>query len=380
MDQFGTVKGVRRVTAPTSHEVFVGIHPGLESVLGDELASLGINGTVVEGGVTCTLDGVQLGVVLRRARTAGQVLVRVGHFRARDGEGLVGGVRGLPWERFVAPRQPVEVTVSSAGSRLRFRDGIEGKVLAGIQQRLHGPRRDGPRPPRTPVEVRVRIVEDRVTMSVDAGGERLHRRGWRTEPGGAPLRENLAAALLFGSGWRPGIPLVDAMCGSGTFSIEAATWGGDRDRRPTAAESWPVPVTLPKGARQASAPIWTSDRDPEAAARTQRNILRSGAQGIRPVVADFREIPRPNGPPGLWIANPPYGVRMGTDLDRLLGAIGADLSARWSGWRATILVPGPPTTGRWGRVGLKGKVLVSFSHGGRPVTAIAWLADDRAVG
>lgn len=357
--------------------LFVQGVPGLEPALADELRELGLKGRVETGGVELPADDRALYAIHLHSRLAGRVWVRVARFGATQLDQLAAGVRRAPWSRWAHPHQPVEVRVASSGSRLRHREAIEKKVANAIADALRGPRVATGRPPREPVGVLVRIEDDRVEVSVDASGDLLHRRGWRQATAKAPVRENLAAAVLRLAGWAPGEPLVDPMCGSGTFPIEAATIAmglPPGSARGFAFERWPSHDAAAWAAFQrrrpavldASAPIHGSDRDPGAITAARGNARRARvADRVELRAVDLREL-EPPAATGLLVANPPYGQRVGGAAP-VFTELGRALRARWAGWRFALLVPDRALLGR---LGLPTRELARFRNGGIPVTLV----------
>ena len=198
------------------------------------------------------------------------------------------------------------------------------------------------------VQVDVNIRDDKVTVSLDASGEPLSKRGYRTWNGEAPLRETLAAALILTSGWHPWQPLYDPCCGTGTLLIEAAFIALNRApglRRAFAMEDWPIAdqKALDAVRREAQArydecavrkiTIAGSDIDPEAIELATRHIRQAGLAGrIELSVKDMREVTL-KGEPGCIVANPPYGERIGDR--RVAHAVAkqlGELSKRCPGW------------------------------------------------
>jgi putative N6-adenine-specific DNA methylase len=200
----------------------------------------------------------------------------------------------------------------------------------------------------------VRVVDDRVTVSIDTSGEPLYKRGWRHEVGKAPVRETLAAAMLLATGWTGDGPLVDPFCGSGTIAIEAALLARNiapgHARRFTFQE-WPsfepgtwasVVATAKAGAREAvGAPIVAGDREEGAVRAARANAVRAGvAADIEVVHAPLSTLTMPDAPAGWIVTNPPYGERVkgGADLRDLYASVGHVVRARPDGWRAGMLV------------------------------------------
>jgi putative N6-adenine-specific DNA methylase len=351
----------------------VGVAVGLEDALVEELTGLGLEGVAEEGAVVCRATPAQLRAVHLWSRLAARVSVVLGQFPAQTLEQLGAGVRRLDWAPFVHPHQPLDVHAAARASRLRMKEPVAKKVSHAIADALRGPRVAAGRPPRTPAGVLVRLVQDRAELSIDASGEPLHRRGWRLETAKAPIRENLAAAILHLAGWHPGEPLVDPMCGSGTFAIEAASVSlgiAPGAGRRFAFTDWPSHDARawsreqPGGATplDAAAPIWASDRDAGAVRATEANAARARVTArIRVQQLAFAHL-QPPAPTGLVVCNPPYGER----IARGAGAegvrdLGVALRARWSGWRFAVLLADARLRGA---LGLENTELAGFSNGG----------------
>jgi putative N6-adenine-specific DNA methylase len=229
----------------------------------------------------------------------------------------------------------------------------------------------------------VRLLRDHVTVSADASGELLHRRGWRQATAKAPLRETLAAALLAASEWDGIAPLVDPFCGSGTIPIEAALLArrmAPGAGRSFAAERWPG-VSGAVGGKlrdqlaaaslgRAPGAIVGADRDAGAIAAALSNAERAGVQ--QDVTFEERSISAlelPEGGPGWVVSNPPYGVRVG-DTDRvrdLWARFGMVLRERASGWRVALLSP-DASLERQLRIPLH--VVAQTANGGIPVRLV----------
>lgn len=331
-------------------EAFALVQPGLEPVLHEELRELGIAAEIVEGGATFPATVGALHRIHWWGRVATRVWVRLGRFPAVTLDALAAGVRRLPWDRFVRPRQPLDVRVTAHGSRLRHRDRVGKKVQLAVEDALRKPSRRPARGPRPPLaQVLVRIVDDVVEVSIDASGEALYRRGWRRDVGQAPLRENVAAAVLALAGWDPSEPLVDPMCGSGTFPIEAATIAlglpAGKGRR-FAFEAWPEhdPEAWNRFRREphrraTDTWTWGSDRNERVIRAARSNASRAGVSSkVELEVRDVASLPRPPGPTGLVVCNPPWGERI-KGVRAAWRELGHALRDRFGGWRAALLVP-----------------------------------------
>jgi putative N6-adenine-specific DNA methylase len=342
--------------ASTGELGFAVTAPGLEEVLAEELEALGATVLARErGGVSVRLDRAALYRVHFHGRIAVRVRVRLGKFRSKNLEMLAQGVRALPWDRFAHPRQ--RITVQVAGGRPGA--GVARKVEHAIRDALRGGRAPpsraagpgaGPPSRLPPVDVLVRSDGDQVEVSVDASGERLHRRGWRRDVTEAPLRENLAAAVLHLAQWHPGEALVDPMCGSGTFPIEAATIALAQPPgagRSFAFEGWPshdrelwARIRAERGVPVSSPTILGFDLDESAIDAARANARRAHVADrivLRRAGVDALELPET---PGLVVVNPPYGARL-SGAKAAWRSLGEVLRARAVGWRAALLVPDP---------------------------------------
>lgn len=363
---------------PRARSAFAGISPGLEPLLSAELTELGVPNTPVGGGVSFAADAALMHRVVLHSRLAARVTLVLSEGKAVSLDQLHARVRECDWSGVVHPHQPVEVRVSSRGNPMRRKEPVEKKVLIGVQDALRGPRLPGPRAPREPVHIVLRLDGERATLAVDVAGERMHKRGYRQETAKAPLRENLAAALLRAAGWRPGEALVDPLCGSGTFSIEAASWSAGRAPglgRTFDFERWPAhdPARWKKAVAEAerasvdpAAPIWASDRDPGAVEAARHNAARAGFERrIALRQAAFAEV-EPPARTGLVVMNPPWGSRIGeaSSLGRIYRPLGASLRERWVGWRVGLLLPHPRHLGAFG---LRLEEAAQFNNGGVPV-------------
>ncbi len=363
----------------------VEIAPGLEAALVAELAELGVEARADVGGVEATVDAEALLRIQRASRIASRVTVRLGTVGAESLEMLADRARKQPWARYVWPRQPLEVKATVTRSRVRYRERVEAKVEHAIADALRGPRLPGARPPREPARIGVRVEDDKATFRVDASGELLHKRGWRQDPGKAPLRENLAAAVLRLAGWRPGIPLLDPMTGSGTFSVEAATWTRGSlpgARRAFACQSWPCWPAPPEPKAgvgpDAGALIFAADRDPRAIEAAAANARRAGvADRVTLRATAIEDLDVALGA-GVVVLNPPWGDRLG-DV-----ATVARLHARWASltrerWPEATIAAVVPDSG-WARRswGEGARAAAHFASGGTRL--VLWLRSPRDTG
>ena len=397
-------------------DLFCASAPGLEPLLLAEVRALGLEGRAEPGGVALTGDLEVLARLNLWLRTASRVLVRLGSFEAKRFPELVHKAAMLPFGRVLRRGQPVALRVTCRKSKLYHSDAVAERVHAALEAKLGGacplvsraagasagdedeggdadaiPDRAGA--PATgsapPQLLLVRFDHDVCTVSADASGELLHRRGYRTHLSQAPLRETLAAALLLAAGYRGG-GLVDPCCGGGTIPIEAAliTLGcAPGLARAFAFERWPghdakLLARLRVAARRAEAQdplglagsIHGSDVDPRAIEAARANAERAGVAAlVRFEVRPLQELQAPRGldgapiEAGLLACNPPYGKRVGEghDLHALYAALGAAARAALPGWRAALICADPALAAATG-LGLAERF--QTQNGGTPVT------------
>ncbi|MGF1659149.1 MAG: class I SAM-dependent RNA methyltransferase [Rubrimonas sp.] len=339
---------------PAELEIFLAATPGLEPALADEARALGFaDPQPSPGGVLTRGDWPEVWRANLTLRGAGRVLVRVGAFHAVHLAQLDKRAHRLPWDGLLRPGAPVRVDAACRKSRIYHAGAAAERVARAIAD-IAG----APTDPEAAIRVLVRIDDDFCSISLDASGEPLHKRGFKQDVGKAPLRETLAALFLREAGYRGTEPVLDPMCGSGTLVLEAAEIAlGLAPGRARAfaferfasfnAEAW-------AGMRAAVAPGDTAlrffgmDRDAGAVAAAQANAERAGVGHVatfrRQTISDFAPPDELRAkPPGLVIVNPPYGERIGEagDLRALYGTLGRVLRERFAGWRAAVITSEP---------------------------------------
>ena len=322
----------------TQYALFAACAPGLEALLQEELAELGLGGAATPGGVELRTDARGLWELCWRARLAESVRVRLKPFVARDFETLVQGLTRLPWRAYLRSGSVASVHVVARRSRLWHSDAVAERVSrvlrerAGVETAARG---------EAGTRIHVRLQNDRVQVSVDASGERLHRRGYRTHVAEASLRETLAAALARVA--RREAPeadvLWDPFCGAGTIAIE---WlellaggggalleqrlgaGGARPR--FAFEDWPThdaesyrlwtaqqqaPEARFAGVEAERPLAFGSDVSEKALGAAQANARAAGLEArCRWIQGDFESAAQEIPEGAVVISNPPYGVRV----------------------------------------------------------------------
>ncbi len=349
--------------------------PGLEPLVAWELAQLGARAQAQAGGVSFRGDLRLLYKANLWLRVASHVLVRVAEFRAFHLRELVERVARYPWEIYIPQGCGVKIRVTCVRSRLYHRGAVEERVKKGLERRLKYPLRIDNHSPE--VLLVVRIYRDQCTISVDSSGKDLFKRGYKQGKGPAPLRENLAAALLLASGWDRRTPILDPFCGTGTVAVEAAFILARRAPglgRSFAFEKWrnfsptwweEIKAEAQAMCRLPQKPmVWASDKSPEALEATRLNIKAAGVEGLVQIeLKDVANIAPPYTGSGWLITNPPYGrrLRAAKDIRRLYATLGQVFQRHFQGWRLALLSPFVETPAM---VGLPLKEVTSFPHGG----------------
>mgnify|MGYP002510713435 FL=1 len=324
-----------------TYELVVPCHFGLEAVLKREIYDLGYEIERVEDGrVTFLGDEEAICRANIFLRTAERVLIQVGRFRATTFEELFQGIKALPWEEYIPSDGKFWVKkASSIKSKLFSPSDIQSIVKKAMVERLKREyhtdwfKEDG-----APYPVRIFLLKDEVTVTLDTSGDSLHKRGYRTMTSKAPLTETLAAALLLLTPWKPDRILVDPFCGSGTFPIEAAMIAANMApgmNREFTAEQWTnlidrklwyecVREAQDMVEENVTVDIQGYDIDGDVVKAARENAKRAGVEHLihfqqRPVV----QLRHPK-KYGFIVTNPPYGERLEdkADLPELYGQIG----------------------------------------------------------
>lgn len=334
------------MTKDGKFDIFLVVVPGLEDILGAEVRLKGFNSPrAVPGGVTIKGGWPEVWRANLWVRGAGRVLAKVASFKASRLTELEAKARQVRWGTVLRPDVPFHVEATCKQSRIFHSGAAAERVETAIREEL-----GAPAAPDAPILVRTLIDNDVCTLSVDTSGDLLHRRGYKEAVGTAPMRETMASLFLRQCGYDGSEPVLDPMCGSGTFVIEAAEIAARLNPGRARSFAFEHLATFDEAAwqrmravnRQRTPPVrfYGSDRDADAIAISRENATRAGVAGL----TEFRqstisEIVRPDGPPGLVIANPPYGTRIGdkTKLLALYRALGQTLLARFGGWRIGLI-------------------------------------------
>lgn len=309
------------------YELIAPCHFGLEAVLKKEIYDLGYEITLVEDGrVTFTGDEEAICRANLFLRTAERVLIQVGRFRATTFDELFEGVKALPWEDYLPQDGKFWVKKASAIKSKLFSSSdiqsiVKKAVVERMKQKYHVEwfSEDGADYP-----LRVFLLKDEVTVAIDTTGESLHKRGYRTMAGAAPLSETLAASLIMLTPWKGDRILVDPFCGSGTFPIEAAMMAANiapGRNREFLSQEWDNLIHRKiwyEACEEADDLVNLSvetqiqgyDADEEVIAIARANAKRAGVEKL--IHFQRRPVAELNHPKkyGFLITNPPYGERL----------------------------------------------------------------------
>ncbi|MGA1523311.1 MAG: THUMP domain-containing class I SAM-dependent RNA methyltransferase [Planctomycetota bacterium] len=367
--------------------IFVACLPVLEGLVATECDALGAGvgraPRIGAGGVACRADRDVVVRLNRWLGCASHVLLRVTRFRARHFAEFDKRARAVPFADWIQPGARVQVRASSARSKLYHTGGLAERLRTAVDAAVPGLRWLGSdEDDDAVVTVQVRVFEDECVVSLDSTGRPLHARGYRLATSKAPLREDLAHALVLASGWDRVEPFGDPMCGSGTIPLVAARLA--RGLPPSlprrfAHESllgFPAVVEDPPTVSDPPPRVLASDRDTGAIEAARSNAERAGvASHVDFTVAPLAAAPVFEGGAGAVVTNAPFGHRVGTDPARLVPiyqAFGARCRSLGSGTKVALLV----ADRRLGlRTGLPLQSAFLTSHGGLKVRGLIGTVD-----
>lgn len=312
---------------------------GLEAIVADEVRKLGYSDVVVENGRVIFV--AELAAIARAnlwLRAADRVRLVIGEFKAVTFDELFEKTKALPWYEWIDPEGEFPVDGKSVKSTLFSISDCQAIVKKAVVESMKSKYKKDWFPENGALyRVEVSILKDQVTLTIDTSGPGLHKRGYRDWIGTAPLKETLAAGLIYLSRWRNDRPLLDPFCGSGTIPIEAAMIGKNIApgmNREFASESWPViPRELWRTARAEThdlanfsqkVEILGTDIDGEMVRVAERNAEQAMLDGEisfkRIDIKDLHIV----GDYGVLICNPPYGERISerSEVERLYRTLG----------------------------------------------------------
>jgi putative N6-adenine-specific DNA methylase len=331
---------------------------GLEPLLAEDLVAAGVSDLKpIPGGVHFVAEWPTCYAANLHSRIATRVLWRVAHGRYAREDDIYRLALDTPWPTWFGYRQTIRVDVTAVKSPLRSLEFITLRIKDAICDRFRADSGKRPNVDTREPDVRIHgfISAAECTLYVDTSGAPLYQRGLRQKTVEAPLKENVAAGILRLSGWQPGTPLLDPMCGSGTFLLEAAQMalniapGAGRDfgfqrLKNFQLERWKDQLDSAMDAEKpaANALIYGSDISPVAVRASLANLDRAG---LLPAVTlssgDVLTIDAPanNGTTGIMVANPPYGERLSEqdELAAFYPPLGSALKRHFAGWNCYLL-------------------------------------------
>ncbi|ENJ4474533.1 bifunctional 23S rRNA (guanine(2069)-N(7))-methyltransferase RlmK/23S rRNA (guanine(2445)-N(2))-methyltransferase RlmL [Yersinia enterocolitica] len=348
------------------NSLFASTARGLEELLKSELEALGAHDCkIVQGGVHFQGDDRLMYQSLLWSRLASRILLPLNDFKVYSDLDLYLGVQAIDWPSIFGVDKTFAVHFSGVNDEIRnsqygalkVKDAIVDSFTRKLDQR--------PTVAKQQPDIRVNVFLQREMASValDLSGEGLHQRGYRDLTGQAPLKENLAAAIIQRSGWQLGTPMVDPMCGSGTLLIEAAMMASDRapglHREHWGFTAWSAfneelwreltteaQVRARRGLQETTSRFFGSDIDRRVIEMARANARRAGvAELITFNANDVSKLvnPLPEGPVGTVISNPPYGERLDSEpaLIALHNMLGRIMKTSFGGWHLSLFSASP---------------------------------------
>ena len=340
-------------------ELYATCGSGLEDLLVEEFRELGFDSIQSAGAGVRFRGGLHAGYkACLWSRIANRVLLPIHSGPAASPEALYELVQQIDWSEHVDVDGTLAVDFFTAKSAITHSQYGALKVKDAVVDQFRDAQGRRPNVERETPDLRINVYlfRDKARIAIDLSGSSLHRRGYRDAQGLAPLKENLAAALLYAAGWpaamKQGTAFVDPMCGSGTLLIEAAMIACQHapglHRNYFGFEGWKghdvdlwetLKVDAIQSQRDCKVLIAGSDQDPQAIENCQHNIAQAGLENVihldRLAVSDGRHKDLDDSLEGLLVTNPPYGERLAADT-RFYADLGANLSRYYAGWKCAL--------------------------------------------
>jgi len=342
-----------------THEFFAPCPRGLAPALAEELTELGAKGAkALEAGVSFGGPFDLVYTANLHSRIASRILWRVAQFPYRKEDDVYNGAAAVRWNAYFNADRTIKVETNAHRSPVKSLDFITLRVKDAIVDQFRGAMGKRPSVATREPDVRIHVFLDEktCTLYVDTSGESLFKRGRRDHVGEAPLKKNLAAGILRLAGWKPGTPLLDPMCGGGTFLSEAAEIslgrapGRHRDfafaklSRFNEATWERMLANAKKGERAVEKlPIYGSDLYGRSLGHAALNLKEAGLEdAVTLKQANLLELSPPK-EHGFVVTNPPYGVRLGEkeELASFYPKLGDTLKQKFDGWTAFIFSGDP---------------------------------------
>ena len=367
MDDLGNIeKRIKRHVLGKMRSFFVSTSPGIEQLCFDELLSLGLSmadAKLIKGGIEfrgrvheCYLANLKL-------RMANRILMRIETFRATNFRQLGKKLTVIPWELYLHKDAVYKINATSRHSRLFHRVAIADQFKESVAKRWSLANHDLEKNQdisRFPQQIFVRAFNDRFTVSIDSSGDLLHKRGMKIHGGKAPIRETIAAAILTKAGYNGCEPLLDPMCGTGTFSLEGAMIANHIPAgwyRNFAFMGWPcfkssrwkhIRRIAEKSILRMNEPIiFASDKDQNICRKLEKVIHENNlSETISVFKKDFFDLlpsdikgVAKTERNGLVAINPPYGRRLGSkeNSGKMFVEICEKLKKDFKGWKIAII-------------------------------------------
>ncbi|KLU16237.1 MULTISPECIES: bifunctional 23S rRNA (guanine(2069)-N(7))-methyltransferase RlmK/23S rRNA (guanine(2445)-N(2))-methyltransferase RlmL [Xenorhabdus] len=352
------------------NSLFASTARGLEELLKNELEILGAQSCrIAQGGVHFQGDDRMMYKSLLWSRLASRIMMPLNEFKVYSDLDLYLGVQSIDWSEIFSVDSTFSVHFNGTNEEIRntqygalkVKDAIVDSFMRKIKQRPDVAKQQ------PDVRIQVFLNKEKATVSLDLSGDSLHIRGYRDLAGQAPLKENLAAAIILRSGWNAGTPMVDPMCGSGTLLIEAAMMAADCApglyRKHWGFTSWlqfnetiwrevttEAQVRFRKGLQETTSRFFGIDIDRRVMDMARSNARRAGVSQLiqfQQGDASKLENPLPEGAEGTVLSNPPYGERLESEpaLIALHSVLGRVMKARFPGWRLSLFSASPELLG-----------------------------------
>ena len=388
----------------TTERAFASCPKEMEGLLETELATLGaVQLAQTRAGVHFEATRTDLYRICLGSRLASRVLLPLARFAGDDADALYEGIHAIPWPEHFTSTTTFAINFIGTSDGIRESGFGARRTKDAVVDVFR--ERTGRRPdvdPRTPqIRLSVRLHRSEFTVSLDLSGESLHRRGYRLEGGPAPLKENLASAILYRANWpamaAEGGALIDPMCGSGTLLVEAAMialkvapglgradWGFDHWLGHTPAKWRQVHdealATQADGFAGTLPDILGYDASPRMVEITLANAARAGLEKVvRVRRKELGQLVQPTHKPlvvGLVATNPPHGERLGDEasLVGLYRCLGDRLKREFTGWKAAVFT-GNPALGK--TMGLRSHKQYQLWNGALPAKLLLFEVEEQ---
>ena len=336
-----------------THHYFASCPRGLEEVLQQELTDIHASDIKkVDGGMLFSGDNEVLYRANISSRIATRILCLVKQGTYENEDDIFNAALAVEWTSWFALEKTIKVSTTAIQCPLKSIDFMTLRIKDAVCDIFR--EKTGKRPDvavRDPdIKIHLFLEKNNFSLYIDASGAPLYQRGFRTASVEAPIKENLAAGIIKLSGWTPGEPFLDPMCGSGTFLIEAALIasnqapGLNRDFGFMAWKNFDKTLFatiktsyLDKVTKKDFLKIYGSDKDLRAIRVSKKNLTLAGFENsVQLVCKQFSEITTPYNE-GVLVTNPPYGERIGEELDSAYPEWASSLKKSFAGWRTYFL-------------------------------------------